>query len=231
MLEATELAQLTAGLFVSGALAGQKVVVTAGPTQEAMDPVRYLSNRSSGKMGYAMARAAAEVGAQVVLVTGPTALEAPDRVDVRPVQSALEMHQAVMAEMADCRIFIATAAVADYRPAQVATEKLKKGEQDLTLTLTRNPDILAEVSALAQRPFCVGFAAETEQLEAHARAKLEHKGLDMIAANWVGEGVGFERDDNTLLVLTPQGRVELPQASKAHLARELVAMVAQRLRS
>jgi phosphopantothenoylcysteine decarboxylase/phosphopantothenate--cysteine ligase len=229
MVEALELAQLTANLFESGAFSGVKVVVTAGPTQEAVDPVRDLSNRSSGKMGYAVAQAAAEAGAQVVLVTGPTALEVPERVEVVRVESALEMHEAVMAQMADCRVFIAAAAVADYRPASVAAEKIKKGKEELTLNLTRNPDILAEVSALPNRPFCVGFAAETEQLEAHARAKLEKKRLDMIAANWVGEEKGFERDDNALLILTPQGRVELPQASKASLARELVAMVAKHL--
>jgi phosphopantothenoylcysteine decarboxylase / phosphopantothenate---cysteine ligase len=225
MLEAEQLAQLTADIFETGALAGRTVLITAGPTQEAIDPARYLSNRSSGKMGYAIAQAAVEAGAKVILVSGPTALETPSRVQRIDVASAQQMRDAVMQCIGECDIFIGAAAVADYRPTNIATQKIKKSEDVLTLELQRNPDILAEVAALKGGPFAIGFAAETENLEQHAREKLQRKGLDMIAANLVGEGVGFERDDNALLVLTAKDKQQLPKASKFALGRQLIEIV------
>jgi len=226
MLEAVELAQLAANLFETGRLSGRTVLVTAGPTREAIDPVRYLSNHSSGKMGYAVAQAVAEAGGRCILVSGPTALPTPPRVERIEVQSALEMHAAVMARINECDIFIAAAAVADYRPLEAAPQKLKKTEERLTLELVRNPDILAEVAALRSGPYTVGFAAETENLEANARAKLEKKSLDMIAANLVGEGRAFGTEDNALLVLTRTTQRMLPTAAKGQLARALVEIVA-----
>jgi phosphopantothenoylcysteine decarboxylase/phosphopantothenate--cysteine ligase len=229
LLEAEQLVTAIAGLFESGLLSGRSVLITAGPTQEAIDPVRYLSNRSSGKMGYALAQAAAEAGAQTLLVSGPTALATPPRVQRIDVRSAEEMHAAVMQHARDSDIFIAAAAVADYRPAQYAGQKIKKSQDRLTLELVRNPDILATVAALDNGPFCVGFAAETENLEANARAKLQQKGLAMIAANWVGEGQGFDQDHNALTVISRQGEQQLATASKAQLARRLIALIAEQL--
>lgn len=229
LLEAEQLVTAIAGLFESGLLSGRSVLITAGPTQEAIDPVRYLSNRSSGKMGYALAQAAAEAGAKTLLVSGPTALATPPRVQRIDVRSAEEMHAAVMQHARDSDIFIAAAAVADYRPAQPAGQKIKKTQDSLTLELVRNPDILAAVAALEQGPFCVGFAAETDNLEANARAKLQQKGLAMIAANWVGEGQGFDQDHNALTVISRQGEQQLATASKAQLARRLIALIAEQL--
>jgi len=228
MLEAGDIARLTAALFDTGGLAGLRVLITAGPTREAIDPVRYLSNRSSGRMGYAIAQAAAEAGARVTLVSGPTALATPPRVERLDVRSARDMHQAVMARATGADIFIATAAVADYRPAAPAEQKIKKSAPTLSLELVRNPDILAEVAALPGGPFTVGFAAETQDLLAHAREKLAHKGLDMIAANHVGEEKGFEAEHNALSVIDADGVTDLPQASKPQLARRLVALIANR---
>ncbi|MFP5506980.1 MAG: bifunctional phosphopantothenoylcysteine decarboxylase/phosphopantothenate--cysteine ligase CoaBC, partial [Gammaproteobacteria bacterium] len=199
MLEPAELVAAVAAQFQTGALAGLRVLVTAGPTREAIDPVRYISNRSSGKMGYAVAQAAAEAGARVVLVSGPTALPAPARVDCVRVETAAEMHAAVMARVADCDIFVAAAAVADYRPRAAAAHKLKKKSATLPLELERTRDILADVAARPPAPFTVGFAAETERLAEHARAKRMAKSLDMIAANLVNvPGQGFEADANAL---------------------------------
>lgn len=229
LLEAEQLVTAIAGLFESGLLSGRSVMITAGPTQEAIDPVRYLSNRSSGKMGYALAQAAAEAGAKTLLVSGPTALTTPPRVQRIDVRSAEEMHAAVMQHARDSDIFIAAAAVADYRPAQPAGQKIKKTQDSLTLELVRNPDILAAVAALDNGPFCVGFAAETENLEANARAKLQQKGLAMIAANWVGEDRGFDQDHNALTVINRQGQQQLATASKAQLARRLIALIAEQL--
>lgn len=230
MLEAEQLAQLTADLFETGSLAGRTVLITAGPTQEAIDPVRYLSNRSSGKMGYAIAQAAAEAGAKVILVSGPTALTTPPRVKRIDVRSAQQMYDAVMQQVTNCDIFISTAAVADYRPVQIAEQKIKKTEDTLTLELQRNPDILAEVAALKDGPFTVGFAAETQNLEQHARAKLETKKLDMIAANQVGEGLAFESDDNALLILTVDDKQQLATASKTTLGRQLITLIANKIK-
>lgn len=227
MLEAEQLAQLTAGLFETGTLSGRTVLITAGPTQEAIDPVRYLSNRSSGKMGYAIAQAAAEAGARVILISGPTALATPPRVERINVRSAQQMLDAVMQQVTTSDIFISTAAVADYRPVQVAEHKIKKTDDTLTLELQRNPDILAEVAALKDGPFTVGFAAETENLEQHALEKLKRKNLDMIAANLVGEGVAFETEENTLLILTATDKQQLATASKTVLGRQLIEAIAK----
>lgn len=229
MLEPVELVALTAALFDTGELDGLKVVVTAGPTWEAVDAVRGLTNRSSGKMGYAVAAAAAEAGASVTLISGPTTLTDPERVTTLRVTSAQEMHDTVMTHIAGAHIFIAAAAVADYRPARPAATKIKKDAERLTLELVRNPDILASVASLPQPPFTVGFAAETEDLEEHARAKLEAKGLDLIAANLVGvPGRGFEADENSLLLVDRAGREELPLATKPQLARQLIHHIARR---
>ena len=214
----------------SAPLAGFRVLVTAGPTREAIDPVRFISNHSSGKMGFAVADAARRLGAEVTLVSGPVALDPPAGVGVVPVGSAAEMHREVMSRAAGCDIFIATAAVADYTPAAAAPGKLKKAAAPLHLDLRPTPDILAEVAALAAPPFTVGFAAETEELERHARAKLERKRLDLIAGNRVGgPDLGFDSDRNALLVLWPGGgRAEMPAGPKTLLARQLLALVTER---
>lgn len=210
-------------------LAGVPVLLTAGPTREAIDPVRYVGNRSSGKMGYALAAALARAGARTTLISGPVALPCPAGVERVSVDSAAEMHSAVMARVADCDLFIAAAAVADYRPASARPAKLKKHADNLTLELVRNPDILAEVAARPDKPFTVGFAAETEAVEAQAREKLERKGLDVIAANQVGGAAGgFEADDNALLVLWPGGRRALALMPKPALATALVELIAER---
>ena len=211
-------------------LAGVRVLVTAGPTREAIDPVRFISNHSSGKMGFAVAAAALGLGAEVDLVAGPVALEPPPGVGVVPVGSATDMHREVLARAARCDIFIATAAVADYTPADPAPGKIKKAASPLSLELRPTPDILAEVAALDDPPFTVGFAAETEDLERHARSKLERKRLDLIAGNRVGgSGLGFDSDRNALLVLWPDGgRADLPAGPKTLLARQLLALVTER---
>jgi phosphopantothenoylcysteine decarboxylase/phosphopantothenate--cysteine ligase len=233
LLEPVELVDRCAALLGGepnvGVLAGRKVLMTAGPTFEDLDPVRYLGNRSSGRMGYAVAQAAREAGATVILISGPVALADPSGVTVQRVRSALDMHRAVLDAVAGMDVFIGTAAVADYRPAQPAGQKIKKTRESLTVELVRNPDILAEVAARADRPFTVGFAAETDDVLGYARRKLEEKRLDLIAANTVGAGQGFEVDDNALTLLWPGGQRELPRASKAALARDLIAVIAQRL--
>ena len=228
MLEPVELVAAVTGLFNTGVLAGRHVLVTAGPTREAIDPVRYISNRSSGRMGYAVAAAAAEAGASVLLISGPVSLETPARVRRIDVESAAEMHAAVMNDIADIDIFISVAAVADYRPASVAQQKLKKTAATLSLELTPNRDILADVAALPDAPFTVGFAAETQALESNARDKLLAKKLDMIAANAVGQQQGFDQEDNALHVLWAQGEQPLPLASKSKLSRQLLAVIAER---
>ena len=220
-----------AGFAESAApLAGVRVLVTAGPTREAIDPVRFISNHSSGKMGFAVAAAAFGLGAEVDLVAGPVALDPPPGVGVVPVGSAADMHREVLERAAGCDIFIATAAVADYTPADPAPGKIKKAASPLSLELRPTPDILAEVAALDDPPFTVGFAAETEDLERHARSKLERKRLDLIAGNRVGgSGLGFDSDRNALLVLWPDGgRADLPAGPKTLLARQLLALVTER---
>jgi phosphopantothenoylcysteine decarboxylase/phosphopantothenate--cysteine ligase len=231
LLEVDDLMHHAAALFETGLLAGHTVLVTAGPTREAIDPVRFLSNRSSGKMGYAIAQAAAEAGARTILVSGPTALPAPPRVDRLTVTSAQEMHDAVMRQVGACSVFIAAAAVADYRPAQAAAQKIKKGAARLTLELEPTPDILAAVAALPTPPYTVGFAAETDNVLAHARDKRKRKRIDMIAANLVGEGLAFDQDTNALTVITDAQELQLDRAAKPRLARQLIALIAQHLKA
>jgi phosphopantothenoylcysteine decarboxylase/phosphopantothenate--cysteine ligase len=226
------LARIGTGAGGDGPLSGVAVLVSAGPTYEDIDPVRFIGNRSSGRMGFAVAAAAAAAGARVTLVAGPVTLPTPagvaERIDVR---SARQMHEAVLAAAPRHGIYIATAAVGDYRPREVATQKLKKHDNaPLVLELAENPDILAAVAALPEPPFLVGFAAETHDVETYARDKLARKKLDMIAANRVGAGLGFEADDNALSLYWAGGGQELPRAAKAELARALVACIATRYR-
>jgi phosphopantothenoylcysteine decarboxylase/phosphopantothenate--cysteine ligase len=229
MLEPEEIADTLAASFTNGALAGRRVVITAGPTREPIDPVRYISNRSSGRMGYALAQSFLEAGAQVTLISGPVSLPAPARVNVVPVTTAAEMADAVTREIAGADIFVAAAAVADYRSATVAAQKLKKSAAELTLELEPNPDILAGVAQRSPRPFVVGFAAETESVADNARDKLRRKQLDLIAANDVSQpGIGFDSDDNALQVFWADGGTSLPRASKTIIARALVKIIAER---
>lgn len=216
-----------------GALAGVRVLIDAGPTYEDIDPVRFLGNRSSGKMGFAVAAAATEAGAEVTLIAGPVELATPvgvvRRIDVR---SARQMRDAVMDAIVDAEIFIAAAAVADWRVAEYSSRKIKKGRSGTpVLELVENPDILAEVAARKPRPFVVGFAAETEHVVERAREKLERKRLDMLAANRVDENLGIGADDNALELIWPGGGEALPRASKSELARALIARVATRFKA
>jgi phosphopantothenoylcysteine decarboxylase/phosphopantothenate--cysteine ligase len=209
------------------ALSGRHVVITAGPTFEDIDPVRFIGNRSSGRMGFAVARAAREAGARVTLVAGPVHLETPAGVERRDVRSALQMRDEALELARSADVFISVAAVADYRPAEIAGQKIKKGLPQQKIQLVSNPDIVAEVAALPDRPLTVGFAAETENLKAHALEKLSGKRLDMIAANRVGEqGSGFESEDNELVLFTPDGEQDLGRGSKQHLARQLIVAIA-----
>lgn len=228
MLEAVELLEKTSDLFETGILNGQRVVITAGPTREALDPVRYLSNQSSGKMGYALAQAAMEAGAQVTLISGPTNLPAPERIACIGVTSALEMHQTALAAAKNCDIFIGAAAVADYRPAQVAEHKMKKGSGDtLALELIKNPDIIADVARGYSNIFTVGFAAETQMLAEHAKNKMQRKGLQMIIANNVAsDAIGFNSDHNAVTVFWHQGEQVFPALPKTVLARQLIGLIA-----
>lgn len=215
----------------STVLAGKHVLITAGPTRERLDPVRYISNRSSGKMGFALADAARAAGAEVTLVAGPVNLPTPTGVKRIDVESAAQMHAAVEAAVGLADVFIATAAVADYRPAVVAERKIKKSGERVEIVLERTPDILASVAARAQRPFVVGFAAETHDVETYARGKLESKNLDLIAANEVGDDKAFDRDDNSLIVLWREGRVPIGPASKQVVAKELIELIASRIKT
>lgn len=211
-------------------LHGCRALVTAGPTREAIDPVRFIGNRSSGRMGYAVAAALHRAGAVVTLVSGPVSLDTPQGVARLDVESAAQMHDAVMSKVAETDLFIATAAVADYRPSEPAETKIKKTADTLQVDLVRNADILAEVAALPGGPFTVGFAAETSNLADYASRKLRTKGIDIIAANLVGAGrLGFDTEDNSLLVLWEGGQCQLPVQPKSELAAELVSLVAERL--
>lgn len=211
-------------------LAGLKLMLTAGPTREALDPVRFLSNHSSGKMGFALAEAAVALGAAVTLVTGPVALSTPEGVQRIDVESAKQMQAAVMQSIHEQQIFIACAAVADYAPKMVAEHKIKKTSADtLVIELTKNPDIVAGVAALPDNPFTVGFAAETQDIEIYARDKLKRKKLDMIAANNVAlADQGFNSDHNALSVFWPNGQQDLPLATKTQLAHHLLTLIAER---
>ncbi|WP_455232709.1 bifunctional phosphopantothenoylcysteine decarboxylase/phosphopantothenate--cysteine ligase CoaBC [Geopseudomonas aromaticivorans] len=232
MLEAEELAQRAADCFERSLLTGCRVLITAGPTQEAIDPVRYITNHSSGKMGFALAEAAAEAGAVVTLVSGPVHLPTPQRVTRVDVVSARDMLAACEAAM-PCDLLIAAAAVADYRPEVIAAQKMKKdpGSDDgLTLRMVRNPDILATLAARADRPFSVGFAAETENLLDYAARKLQGKNLDLIVANDVANPqIGFNSEDNAVSVIDRElHATRFAQASKGHIARQLIAFIAAR---
>jgi len=226
-MEPADLLRYLSGQFVSGSLGGQRVIVTAGPTREAIDPVRYVCNRSSGKMGFAVARAAAEAGAKVLLVSGPVSLEQPDAVECIRVESAEQMKDVVLERVQDCDIFISAAAVADYRPAHQAKDKIKKTADQMTIQLERTTDILASVSQLANSPFTVGFAAETQSLHEYAQRKLVDKQLDMVAANDVSDGQGFDQDDNALELIWANGQLSLPLSSKDKLARKLIEVIAE----
>ena len=229
MLEAQQLFDNVVRHFSPGKLTGIKLLLTAGPTREAIDPVRYISNRSSGKMGYALAAAALEQGASVTLVSGPVALPAPAGVKLINVESAQQMYDAVMQQVSANDVFIACAAVSDYRVDQAANQKIKKSSDSLTLKLVLNRDILATVSAHKPRPFCVGFAAETQDVEKYALGKLQQKNLDMIAANQVGSGnSGFETDFNRLEVFWRDGRHSIGHASKTEVAKQLIDLIAER---
>ncbi|MFB2654217.1 bifunctional phosphopantothenoylcysteine decarboxylase/phosphopantothenate--cysteine ligase CoaBC [Shewanella seohaensis] len=231
MLEPLEIAELATDFFAtkdvsSQPLAGQSVLITAGPTREAIDPVRYISNHSSGKMGFALAKAAAEMGAAVTLVAGPVNLATPEGVTRINVESAQNMLDAVMDNVDKKDIFIGCAAVADYRVSDIADCKIKKSAEEMQLALVRNPDILATVASLANRPFVVGFAAETHDVETYARDKLKRKNLNMIAANDVSvAGLGFNADANALRVFWPQGSQDLPATDKLTLARQLLSLI------
>ncbi len=212
-------------------LAGLNVLISAGPTREPIDPVRYISNRSSGKMGFALARAAAAAGAKVKLVAGPVRLKTPPNVERLDVETAAQMHAAIMASTPEANIYIGAAAIADYRPEIVPEQKIKKQTATMDLHMTQSVDVLTEVASLKEGPFTVGFAAETEKLEEHARSKLECKKLDMIVGNLVGSNLGFERDDNSALVLWQDGQIEFERMAKSELAAELVTIIAERYRT
>jgi len=229
MLEPHELLADVIAFFQPKLLTGRRVLVTAGPTFEPIDPVRGIGNRSSGKMGFAIARAAAEAGAEVTLIAGPVALETPRGVRRLDVTTAREMHAAALAAAPASDVFVATAAVADWRVDSVATEKIKKapGRAVPTFALVENPDILAAVAALAEPPYCVGFAAESSDVLVHAREKLLRKGVPMIVGN-IGPAT-FGADDNTITIVDADGARELPRAGKLALARQLVAEIAARI--
>ncbi|MFT6274562.1 MAG: phosphopantothenoylcysteine decarboxylase/phosphopantothenate--cysteine ligase [Halioglobus sp.] len=219
-----------AACFESGLLLGKRVIISAGPTREALDPVRYISNHSSGKMGFALARAAVDAGAKTVLVSGPVALETPDHVLRIDVESAEQMLEQCTEQCKDANIFIACAAVADYRPAQIEGQKIKKGAEHISLALVRNPDIVATIAGSMNRPFTVGFAAETNDVEAYARKKMAKKNLDMIVANDVSQrDIGFNSDDNEVSVIWPEGEKTLPLSSKEVIARQVIELIAQQI--
>ena len=226
MLEPADIVQAANTLFATGALAGVRVLVTAGPTHEAIDPVRYITNGSSGKMGYALAEAAREAGAGVTLISGPVSLQKPARMECIDVVTAQEMHDIVMRKIPDYDIFLAVAAVSDYRCQTIAQQKIHKQEAAEQLVLERNPDIAASVGALAKKPFIVGFAAETDNVLEQARKKRERKHMDLIVANHVGGSVGMGSDDNEVTLIGKDGEVALPLATKRKLARQLIAAIA-----
>ncbi|QWC88021.1 bifunctional phosphopantothenoylcysteine decarboxylase/phosphopantothenate--cysteine ligase CoaBC [Cupriavidus metallidurans] len=229
MLEPEELVEDLIAFFQPKPLAGKRVLITAGPTFEAIDPVRGITNLSSGKMGFSIARAAREAGADVLLVAGPTALDTPRGVTRTDVRSAQQMHDAVMAQLRDVDVFVAVAAVADWRPAEVAQQKLKKANDTDTPTLqfVQNPDILAAVAARADAPYCVGFAAESENLEQYGEQKRKRKGVPLLVGN-IGHRT-FGLDDNEIVLFDANGMTRLPRADKLSLARELVTAIGQRL--
>ena len=231
LMEVPELIDHLADCFEHGELQAVNVMITAGPTYEPIDPVRFIGNRSSGRMGYALAEAACEAGASVTLVSGPCNLATPDKVQRIDVETAAQMHKAVFENLKQCDIFIAAAAVADYKPVKVHEQKIKKDHESLSLALERNPDILSDVAHATNRPFVVGFAAETEDLEKNALAKLHLKNLDMIAANFVGQtendkqDIGFNSECNALHVFWADGSTSLETARKNVIARQLIQLI------
>lgn len=231
MTEPAQIVQRVADLLGGGPLSGKRVVITAGPTQEAVDPVRFLSNRSSGKMGFALAQAARDAGADVTLIAGPVKLATPRGVQRVDTRTAQQMYDAALKHAPGSDIFIAAAAVADYRPRAAAKQKIKKSQDTLTLELVRNPDIVSAVTALKKKPYVVGFAAETNDLLTNARAKLRAKKLDLVVANDVGGARGgFDSDDNAVTVVWSGGTKEIPLASKHDIARQLVELIVRRQR-
>ena len=233
MLEPDDIAALVCGPILAGsadvgALAGRTVMVTAGPTIEPIDPVRYITNRSSGKMGYAIAAAATDQGAKVILVSGPVALAVPAGVEVIHVRTAEDMYAATHGKIEEADIFIGAAAVSDYRPADSQPQKIKKTNETMSIELVRSRDILASVAGLDDAPFTVGFAAETEKVRDYALGKLEKKKLDLIVANRVGDDCGFDRDDNTVDVYWRDGERKFATAAKTELAHEIMQLVAER---
>jgi len=230
MLEPLELVAALEASLLPPRLTGRRLLVSAGPTYEDIDPVRFVGNRSSGKMGFALAAAAAAMGAEVTLVAGPVALPTPPGVRRIDVRSAQGLREAVLAALSGQDAYLGAAAVADYTPGEVREHKIKKTGETLVLELVRTPDVLAEVAAHPQRPrLVVGFAAETEDMGAYARDKLARKRLDLIAANPVGGGRGFEADDNALTVYWQDGHRDIPRAPKAVVARQLLELIADRL--
>lgn len=230
MLEADDIVQATTALFKNQRLAGRRVLITAGPTREPIDPVRYITNHSSGKMGYAVAAASIDAGAAVTLVSGPTGLKPPVAATTIDVSTAQEMCDAVMCHVDSADIFIATAAVADYRPNTLAQKKIKRNGSKMVLDLVPNEDILYKVAHSKHPPFTVGFAAETDNVEHNARAKLAAKSVDMIAANAVGgPDIGFNSDENELLVIWENGMRNLSRAPKTRIARTLVDLISEQL--
>ena len=227
MLEPVAIFERAVEILRPGKLTGKQVLITAGPTREPIDPVRYISNRSTGRMGYALARAAQQAGAGVTLVSGPVSLTEPSGVERISVSSAVEMRDAVIDRVGKADIFIACAAVSDYQVEAVAAQKIKKSAEQITLQLIPNPDIVSEVAQLKNKPYTLGFAAETENVERHAREKLQRKKLDMIAANQVGvEQTGFESDTNELIVIWPDGQQLLALNDKNEIAKQLIDLLA-----
>ncbi len=224
------IAARAAALFDSGLLQGKRIVISAGPTREALDPVRYISNHSSGKMGFALARAAVDAGAITTLVSGPVSLETPAHVIRKDVLSARQMLEQCKELCTDSDIFIACAAVADYRPAEIKNRKIKKGPEHISLEMVRNPDIVAAIAGGDTRPFTVGFAAETNDVVDSAREKMQRKGLDMIVSNDVSlQTIGFNSDDNEVTVIWPTGEQILPQSSKTNIARQIIELIAHQI--
>lgn len=229
MLEPQALAENCAACFETGYLAGRKLLITAGPTREAIDPVRYISNHSSGKMAFALAAEAAAAGAEVTLVTGPVNLASPDSVIRIDVTSAIQMHAAVMENIQGKDVFIGVAAVADYRPVSVSKEKIKKSADEISLTLVKNPDIISDVAGLPDRPLVVGFAAETENVVANGQEKLKRKGLDILFANHASST--FNSDSIAVTAITQDSETVIEEGSKQFVARTMLSMIAKALQN
>ena len=231
MLEPNDLVVQCISIFSNNSLSANKVVITAGPTVEPIDPVRFISNRSSGKMGYAIAEAALEAGAQVTVISGPTHLPENERIHYVQVETAQQMYAAAIEHSSDANLFIATAAVADYQPVDVADNKIKKDDETLSIHLTRTPDILEQIKFTRPDLFCVGFAAETENLIEHASLKLKNKSLNMIIANQVGmPDQGFDSDFNAVEIISNEETVSLSRARKTELARKIIKHIADQLK-